>query len=273
MSIKRWISCCCISIALIVVLISAAPVHAEEDSSDLTKKTQNPVSDLISVPLENNWYTNVGPRDKTQYVLNIKPVYPIPLNEEWNLIARGIFPIISQPEMIPGGDRENGLGDICLQGFFSPAKPGKIIWGVGPALSLPTATDDVLGTEKWSAGPVAVALTIKGPWVFGGLAQNVWSFAGDDDRSHVNQMLIQPFVNYNFSSGLYLSTGPNITANWAADDSDDRWTVPVGGGVGKIVKIGKLPVNLSFRTYYNVEKPHHGADWQIQFTATLLFPK
>jgi hypothetical protein len=261
-------------IALLTGILTVyAPVYAEDDSADLAKKSQNPVSDLISVPFENNWNLNVGPRDKTQYVLNVKPVYPISLNEEWNLIARTIVPVISQPQMIPGGDRETGLGDIVFQGFLSPAKPGKLIWGVGPAISFPTATDDVLGTEKWSAGPAAVALTINGPWVCGGLAQNIWSFAGDDDRGHVSSMLIQPFINYNLPDGWYLSTAPNITANWAADDSDDRWTVPVGGGIGKIVKIGKLPVNLAFRTYYNVEKPDGAGNWQIQFQATLLFPR
>jgi hypothetical protein len=260
---------------LLAVAMSGSAAYAEEaDHSDLAKQTQNPISSLISVPFESNWFLNTGPRDKTQYVLNIKPVYPLKLNDDWNLIARGIFPIISQPQLTPGGDRENGLGDIFLQGFFSPNKKWHdIIWGAGPAISLPSASDDRLGSEKWSAGPSAVALTMKGPWVVGALAQNVWSFAGTDKRDDVNSFLLQPFVNYNLKDGWYLVSAPVITANWEADDNDDRWTVPVGGGVGKIVKIGKLPVNLSFRTYYNVEKPDQGPDWQLQFTATLLFPE
>ncbi len=258
---------------LVVALMGVTPVYAEGDGEDLAKKTQNPISDLISVPFQNNWNFNVGPRDKTQYVLNIQPVYPMSLNEDWNFIARTIFPVISQPQVVPGGDRETGLGDIIFQGFFSPKESGKIIWGAGPALSLPTATDDVLGTEKWSAGPAAVALSMNGPWVYGALVQNVWSFAGDDDRGHVSQFLVQPFLNYNLPDGWYLSSAPSITANWAAHDNDDRWTVPVGGGVGKILKIGKLPLNVSLRTYYNVEEPDGGADWQLQFQVQLLFPK
>jgi len=273
MGINRRIRLCCMSVALFVVLMSVTPVYAEGDSSDLAKQTQNPISDLISVPLQNNWNFNVGPRDKTQYVLNIQPVYPISLNEEWNFIARTIFPVISQPQLFPGGDRETGLGDINFQGFFSPKKSGKITWGVGPTLVFPSATDDVLGAEKWSAGPAVVALTMNGPWVYGALVTNNWSFAGTDKRDDVNQMLLQPFVNYNLPDGWYLSTAPVVTANWEADDSDDRWTVPLGGGFGKILKIGKQPVNVSLRTYYNVEKPDSAGDWQLQFQVQFLFPK
>jgi hypothetical protein len=261
-------------------MMSGAPVYAEEaapekaDHGDLTKKTQNPISDLISVPFESNWFLNSGPKDKVQYVMNVKPVYPLKLNDDWNLILRGIVPIISQPQLTSGGDRENGLGDIFLQGFFSPEKKWRnIIWGMGPALSLPSATDDRLGTEKWSVGPSAVALTMEGPWVYGALVQNVWSVGGVSDRDHVNSFLLQPFVNYNFKSGWYLSSNPVITANWDVDDSDDRWTVPLGGGVGKVIKLGKLPINFAVRTFYNVEKPSGGPNWQVQFSATLLFPK
>jgi hypothetical protein len=255
--------------------ISGSPAYAQEvDHTSLAKKTQNPLSKLISVPLESNWYLNTGPRDKTEYVLNARVIYPISLNEDWNLIGRGIFPIISQPQLASGGDRESGLGDIVLEGFFSPVKPvGKLFWGIGPAISIPTATDDRLGSEKLSVGPSLVTVFMEGPWVASAIVQNIWSVAGDDDRDHVNQFLVQPFVNYNLKDGWYLTTDPLITANWNADDSDDRWTVPVGGGVGKIVKLGKLPVNLSFKTFYNVVKPGGGPNWQIQFQASLLFPK
>jgi hypothetical protein len=246
----------------------------EDPDAELVRSTQNPVSMLISVPFQSNWNFNTGPRNKTQHILNIQPVYPISLNDDWNLITRTIFPILSQPSFAPGMDRENGLGDIQFSAFFAPAESGKIIWGVGPSIRFPTATDDVLGSEKWSAGPSAVALTMKGPWVFGGLVQNIWSFAGDDDRSHVNQFLLQPFINYNLPDSWYINSSPVITADWAADDSDDRWTVPIGGGVGKIFTIGKLPVNCSLATYYNVETPDNGGpDWQVRFQIQFLFPK
>ncbi len=162
-----------------------------------------------------------------QYVLNIQPVYPMNLNNEWSWIHRPIIPVIYQPGLATGIDDEFGLGDIQYQGYLSPAKPGKLIWGVGPVLSFPTASDEVLGTEQWSAGPGAVVLTIRGPWVIGVLANNIWSFAGDNDRSDVSQGLLQYFINYNFPNGAYLTTAPVINANWEAD-SDDRWTVPFG---------------------------------------------
>jgi len=275
-----------VGMTLLVVSIMgfATAAMAQQEEAELAKAAQNPVADLISVPFQNNFFFDVGPLDKTQYVLNIQPVYPISLNDDWNLITRTIIPIVSTPAFfhdapaglpsyIPGDDRTTGLGDINFTGFFSPAKPGKLIWGVGPTISLPTATDDALGTEKWGAGPAAVALTVRGPWVFGALVNNIWSFAGTDKRDDVNTFLFQPFVNYNLPKGWYLTSVPIITANWEADDSDDRWTVPVGGGIGKIMKIGKLPVNLQLQSFYNVEKPELAADWSIRFQVQFLFPK
>jgi hypothetical protein len=257
--------------AIVITIFFTVPVFAQ-DESELAKKTQNPVSDLISVPFQNNFNFNVGPDNDMQYLLNIQPVYPMNLNENWNWIHRLIIPIIDQPELAPGIGDEFGLSDIQYQGYLSPAKSGELIWGIGPVLSFPTASDESLGTEKWSAGPGAVVLTIQGPWVIGVLANNIWSFAGDDDRNNVNQGLLQYFVNYNFPGGLYLTTAPIITANWEAD-SDDRWTVPFGGGIGKILKIGKLPVNTSATAYYNVEQPDNGAEWQARIQFQFLFPK
>jgi hypothetical protein len=273
-----------VNLLVAIIMCCATAAMAEGDESELAKKTQNPVSDLISVPFQNNWNFDVGPLERTQYVLNIQPVIPIPLNEDWNLITRTIIPIISQPaffreappglpSFVPDDDRTTGLGDINFSAFFSPAKPSKLIWGIGPTFLLPTATDDTLGSERWGAGPAAVALTIQGPWVYGALVNNIWSFAGDEDREDVNTFLLQPFVNYNLPKGWYLSSVPIITANWEADDSDDRWTVPVGGGFGKILRIGKLPVNFQLQAFYNVEKPEFGADWQLRFQVQFLFPK
>jgi hypothetical protein len=223
------------------LLVACVPGLAEaQGDTELAKKTQNPVADLISVPFQNNINFGVGPNDDVQYILNVQPVIPFRLTEDWNLISRTIAPLIYQPELAPGVGDVFGLGDIQQSLFFSPAKPGKLIWGVGPILQFPTATDDSLGQGKWGAGPTAVALTVHGPWVLGALVNNVWSFAGDSDRRDVNQMLIQPFVNYNLPDAWYVVTAPIITADWEAE-SDDRWTVPLGAGVGKIVRLGKLP--------------------------------
>ena len=257
--------------ALFLMACVVTPGWAQDDT-ELAKKTQNPVADLISVPFQNNINFGVGPEDDVQYILNIQPVIPFKLTEDWNLISRTILPLIYQPELAPGVGDVFGLGDIQQSLFLSPAKPGKLIWGVGPILQFPTATDDSLGQGKWGAGPTAVALTVHGPWVLGTLINNVWSFAGESDRRDVNQMLIQPFVNYNLPHAWYVVTAPIITADWEAE-SDDRWTVPIGAGVGKIVRIGKLPVNAQASAYYNVERPDNAAEWQLRIQIQLLFPR
>lgn len=260
---------------------TAKPEVAEESMEELAKKTQNPVSDLISVPFQSNFnfydiHTRLGPRDIDRhtmgYLLNIQPVIPLKLSEDWNLITRTILPIINQPQLVPGTGSQSGMGDIQFTPFLSPGKPGKVIWGAGPVLLFPTATDEMLGSGRWSGGPSGVMVVTEGPWVVGVLAQNLWSYAGDSDRNYVNQMLIQPFVNYNLPNGWYLATGPMITADWHAA-GDERWTVPLGGGLGKILHIGKLPVNLSVAAYYNVVHPTFGPEWSARFQVQFLFPK
>lgn len=251
-------------------LLAAVGPSAEE----LAKKVQNPVADLISVPLQNNFNFDVGPEDDLQYVLNIQPVIPITLSADWNLITRTIVPIISQPGFTPGQDRVTGIGDIQFTGFLSPANSEGLIWGAGPIIQFPTNSNDRLGNDRWGLGASAVALQLKkgSPWVYGALVNNVWSVSGSNNDPSYSNFLIQPFLNYNFSGGFYLSSAPIITADWKAD-SGDRWTVPLGGGIGKIVRFGRLPVNLQLQTYYNVVTPDNGADWQLRFQVQLLFPK
>jgi hypothetical protein len=251
----------------------AASVQAEMSAEQLAKMAQNPVANLISVPFQDNVNFNVGPEDGAQNVLNIQPVIPFNLNADWNLITRTIIPVISQPAFAPGQDRSNGLGDIQFTAFLSPANASGLIWGVGAIAQLPTNSNDRLGNDRWGLGPSFVALRLeKGdPWVYGALINNVWSVGSGDDPSY-NNFLLQPFLNYNFPEGLYLTSSPIITANWKAD-SDDRWTVPLGGGVGKIFHFGKLPVNTQIQAFYNVVTPDDGADWTLRLQVQLLFPK
>jgi hypothetical protein len=246
--------------------------RAGASSEALAKASQNPVADMISVPIQNNMNFGFGPESKMQNIMNIQPVIPFSLNKDWNLITRTIMPIVWQPELAPGIGPESGLGDIQFSMFLSPNKAEGFIWGVGPVFQFPSATDDLLGNGKFSAGPTAVGLLIKGHWVLGALVQNVWSYAGDSDRKHVNQFLLQPFINYNFQHGWYVTSAPIVTIDWTAD-SDDMWTVPLGGGVGKILRIGKLPVNISTQAYYNVATPEYGADWQLRLQMQFLFPR
>jgi hypothetical protein len=275
----RWIAQRRISLLLIVVWLFISPVWAQQQEQqeppqqqeELVKKSQNPIGNLISVPLENNFEFGVGPEDATVYVLNLKPVYPVNLGNV-NLINRFIMPVIYQEERVEGEGSEFGLGDFTYQAFFSPADSGAVVWGVGPATIIPTNTDERLGRDKWSLGPAAVVVARPGHWVFGGLVQNVWSVAGDSDENDVNFFSFQYFINYNFENGWYLSSTPTIIADWEAD-SDDRWTVPFGGGVGRLVRFGKQPVDFKLQAFYNVEKSKFAPDWSLQFQVKLLFPK
>jgi hypothetical protein len=255
------------------VLLSMAGVHhALANDADLAKAAQNPIADLVSLPLQNNTNFNTGAGERTQNILNIQPVWPIKLNEDWNLITRTILPVISQP--LADGDRENGLGDTSFSGFFSPRDSGDFTWGVGPVVLIPTSTDDALGAGEWGLGLSVVGLTMPGNWVLGSLLSNVWTGEEDDGSRAINLFTWQYFINYNIpdSGGWYLTSAPIITANWEADD-DDRWTVPFGGGAGKIFKIGEQPVNGQVSAYYNAEKPEFAADWQLRVQLQFLFPK
>ncbi len=247
------------------------PEPSEDPAYDLAQTAQNPVANVISLPFQNNTNFHFGPLEKTQNIMNIQPVIPFSLGKNWNLITRTILPLISQPALFSGDDRTFGLGDTVFTGFLSPANPGRIIWGAGPVLLLPSATDEKLGTEQWGAGPSAVALTSSGPWLFGVLGNHIWSFAGESDRSDVNTTLIQPFINYNFPGGWFLTSSPIITANWEADSSQ-TWTVPLGGGGGRLFFIGRQPVNVSAQAFYNAEKPDFGADWSVRLSVQFLFP-
>jgi hypothetical protein len=271
----RWVA----AITFGAVVALATPTRAQ-DQADLAKAAQNPVAAMISLPLQNNTLFGVDPHGDTANVLNIQPVIPFTIGG-LNIINRTIAPVIylpdltsGLPELPKGVDRGStfGLGDINHSIYFSPAKAGAIIWGIGPSFTFPTATDRTIGSEKWSAGPAAVVLAQPGPWVVGTLVRQLWSYAGNSDRKDVSQLLIQPFVNYNMKGGWYLVSSPIITANWEAKN-DDTWTVPVGGGVGRIFKVGGQAMNAQAQGFYNVERPEFGPDWIMRFQLQFLFPK
>lgn len=238
----------------------------------LQKATQNPVANLISVPVQNNANFDIGPNDRTQDVLNIQPVIPVRIAKGWNLIARVIQPIVWQPYPTQPSGGQYGFGDMNPSFFFSPARPGKIIWGAGPAFVIPTATSNVLGQGKLSLGPSFVALAQPGHWTIGALINNVWSVAGSGGRSSVSQVLLQYFINYNLKKGWYVSVSPILTANWNAS-SGNIWTVPFGGGVGRIMKLGFQPVNIAAQFYGNAVYPSGASPWGMRLQIAFLFPK
>lgn len=251
------------------------PASAESEAARtaaLAKAAQNPVANMISFPMQNNTNFGIGPYSRDQDVLNFQPVIPLHISKNWNLITRTILPVVWQPNSSQPSQGWYGLGDLNPSLFFSPAKPGKLIWGVGPALVFPTATANQLGQGKVSAGPGVVVLTTPGHWVIGALANNVWSFAGSGSRPPVNQFLLQYFINYNMKKGWYLTTAPIITANWRASNGNDL-TLPFGGGFGRIMKIGFQPTNLQVQFFGNAKYPAGTSPWGMRFQIALLYPK
>jgi hypothetical protein len=250
---------------------------AAANSDALRKAAQNPVASLISVPIQNNFNMGIEPGYRTQNVLNIQPVIPLKASENWNLIIRWITPIIYQPLPASPGAPEggvSGLGDMQPTFLLSPSKPHKVIWGAGPIFQIPTATSQYTGQGKLAIGPNVVALAMPGNFVMGVLINNIWSVAGSGSRADVNQMLLQYFINYNMKKGWFLTSQPIITANWNAPAPNGSvWTVPFGGGVGRIMKLGFQPVNISVQAYGNAVYVPQASTWTVRASFALLFPK
>lgn len=240
---------------------------------DLLKATQNPVADLISVPIQNITNFGIGPYHRTDNTVSFQPVIPLTLSNDWMLVSRIIQPVSWQPypERASGG--QFGLGDMNPTFFLSPRNPGNLIWGAGPAMVIPTATNRILGLGEFCMGPSAVVLAQPGNWTIGALVSNVWSVAGvDGSRPSVNRMSLQYFVSYILKDDWYLSSSPTLSADWTASRGN-QWLVPVGGGIGKLVLFGTKPVDFFAGFYGNVVKPDGGPSWQMLLQMTLLFPK
>lgn len=252
-----------------------APQPAAGSDADLARQLTNPVAALVSVPLQFNWDQPVGIDDDTRLTMNFQPVVPIGLNENWNMIARWIMPYVAQPRLFEGASPTSGLSDIVASVFFSPAKPGRFIWGAGPVLLLPATADPVLGSGKWGIGPTAVLLKQSGHWTYGVLANHIWSYAGDDFtggavREEVNQTFLQPFLNYTTPTAITYGINLEASANWEADD---EWTVPVHFTVSKLTKFGPFPMNIGGGFGVFTAAPDGGPDWRLRFIATLLLPR
>jgi hypothetical protein len=259
------------TLALVALALSAGAALADDANADVAKQLQNPVADLISVPIQNNFDFGGGPvGGRFQYKLNIQPVIPVSISDDWNLITRVILPVVEQSDAI-GWTSQFGLSDTTLSLFLSPKAPTSDgwIWGAGPVLLLPTATDGLLGTEKWGAGPTAVALKQEDGWTYGALVNHIWSFAGNSGRANVNATFIEPFFNYTTQDLTTFGIETESSYDW----HNARWTVPLNLLVSQLVELGGKPVSFQLGARYYAEKPDSGPSWGLRFEVTLLFPK
>jgi hypothetical protein len=271
---------------LTALLLTGVSAHAQEDkpsssvqatgsdsAEELAKKLQNPIGDLYTIPFQSNTNFNVGPHKGTQEILNIQPVIPIHLNEDWNLITRTILPVIWNPSLLPAPSVPQGTGPTTFSAFLSPSKfKDGWLWGVGPVVQIPTISSPTLGSNVWGAGPALVIVKMAGPIVAGALINNVFSLGGTSGPTGTRYatFTFNPFLNYNFKGGWFIGSAPIVTANEYG--SGQRWTVPVGLQGGRLIKLfDKLPVNLLVGAYYNVVKPEGVGNWQLRTQVAIIF--
>jgi len=257
------------TVALASLLLTVGNLQAED--ADLAQELTNPIADLMTIPIQMTTDQNIGPDDKGSKIqTNIQPVIPFEVGDNWNLLTRTIMPVVSQDKIFPGAGSQFGLGDISISMFFSPKKSDGLIWGAGPIVLLPTATDDLLGGKKWGVGPAAIALKMIGHWTVGGLANHVWSIAGDSDRDDLSNTFVQPFVAYTWPNKWGMSLQSETTYNWKSEE----FAVPVNLAVSKLVFFGRLPVSLQAGAGYWLESATNGAEGaRFRLQANFVLPK
>ena len=236
------------------------------------RKARNPLADKTSFALDHAFSFKSGPLERTGYELDASIVAPTRITDEWLFLHRATLRLVRDPESFPGQGTRFGLGDFTYEALFTRNRNSRMIWGAGPAFVIPTATSSRLGSGKWSLGPAAGMVSQPGHWTFGALAFNTWSIAGSSDRNQVNQLTLEPFVSYDLKGDWFVSSRPQISADWKAPRGE-RWTMPFGGGGGKGFARGEKNIFVSVFAYYNVERPPGSSPWQFSFGLEFLFNK
>ncbi|KXX69141.1 hypothetical protein [Flammeovirga sp. SJP92] len=258
---------------ILFTLFGTQSIFAQDKNADeeIAKKLANPVASLISAPFQNNMDFGIGEHDGARHTMNVQPVVPIKLSKDINLITRMVLPVVHQDNVTGYGNSESGLGDMVLSGFFSPAKTKNgLIWGIGPAFLVPSATNKMLGTGKFGLGPTFVALKQQNAFTYGFLVNQIWSVAGDVARADVNEFYFQPFATYNWKSGAGASAMMELTQNWM-DNSTTIWITPSISGVASL---GKQKVQLSAGPRFNVAAPAaQKAKYGFRASITFIFPE
>src|SRR5262245_44429578 len=276
----RWLVVARMSAVLLLIMqvnggaqTPTEPKQGPDETERLQKAVQNPLANIVNVPVQYSGSFPIGPFSRTQTILNLQPLLPFRMTERWNLVTRGIMPLVSQPYLNRLEGNKTGLGELNSSFFLSPVKPGKLIWDAGPTLSMATATNSAIGSGKWAAGPSVIGVVQPGHWTFGLLASNLWSVAGDKDRPQVNSLSLQYSVNYNFVKGWYFTSSPIITSNWKLD-SNERWSVPFGAGLGRVFKYSGQSFNSRASAYYTVIHPNSlpYPKWQLRWQVAWILP-
>jgi len=248
---------------------TASTATSELSAAEIAKEAHNPLGNLREIILQTDFLPNVGTLSKTEVVETIQIVYPFALGHQWKVMAYGIIPVVSQPAMYPGDDRSFGFADSTFFGYFVPPNEGKLIWGFGPALQVPTATGNILGSDKWAVGPALIIGVQPGNWSIFALFDNVWGFAGSGDEE-VDDFNLQYQAVYLMPKNWYFITNWTIEADWT-EAGENRWTVPIGGGIGRQFTIGKQVLQAYGQVGYNVVRPDGASTWRAIAALSLIF--